>query len=209
MSDKCNSWTDSMWCNSNKSFCDPRITCGFDNTRYQTILRYGDVVTLQLNEGGTRIYPGTKVGWLSDTTNLVSSDPIEFTVVCPDDFSVRRELNRTDDFLLIEKGGKRMLSVSKNGDEVALMRATPQRLHDPFSRISSFDIMNIKGGITSRIEPFYGNNFLYFNRNGVALVWVWLNNRIVLRDYHYFQTTTPITNMNKCKLNNVTQIIFH
>lgn len=189
-------------CTPNFSNCSTiKSVCTFDNLRMGTRLRYGDIIKIQLNEGGNTVPQGLKIGYLGDTNTLVAREPISFIVLCP--LSLRatgRVLDRNDEFLLVEKDGSRMLC-NDNG-YVSLKQATLKRAHDSRNRLSAFDRTNVRGGITARVAPIYGNNYFYFNDNGVAKIWVWLDDRIVLREHMYFSFPHP----NHCVLTHLCQL---
>jgi len=68
-----------------------------------------------------------------------------------------------------------------------------------YIKVSAVDRTNIKGGITSRISPIYGLNYLYSNDDDKAMFWVWENDEIVMKE-HY--------DLSKCDERNLVQVVF-
>lgn len=168
-------------------------------------LRYGDEVVMEMRIGGSTVQPGKPISWFGETAR--SKDYLKFRVVSPRGERCVRELNQRDEFMLVDEAGQRVVTVEDTG--VVSLKPI-KHTSRPQSRLSAYDRSNVKGGLTSRVTPIEGINFLYSYNVSNALVWVWRNNQVIAMPYSYFSRDNELFLQGGiCGQHNLVQVIIH
>lgn len=124
--------------------------------------------------------------------------------------TISEELDRNDQFILMNNQ-KQAFVMTK--DRKIVLAPFDKRYHH---KISAFQRNNVKGDVSSRIEPVYGFNYLFIDDGRFAQFWVYENDEMVGRDkYELFkgefktckQSLIPI-DVIECLLNNLVQVEF-
>lgn len=167
-------------------------------------LRYGDVVVVEMRLGGSTVQPGEPIAWFGETPR--ASSPLKFQVMSPHGECSNRVLDRVDEFILVDIEGKRVVTVDDAG--LVCLKGL-EYARRPQSRLSAYDRTNVKGGLTSRVAPVQGINFVYSNNVHNALVWLWRDNQVVAVPCSYFsRDLARFLQGGICDQHNLVQAVF-